>query len=210
MNPLSKNIEFGRLRIAALATLLAAFAAAPANAEGDPVNGEQLAYTCLGCHGIEGYRNAYPSYRVPRLGGQRAEYIVNALTAYKNGTREHPTMRAQGGSLSDQDIEDIAAYFQGDAVATDTVTTTDVAGIDALQTCIACHGSGGEAVVPKPPVLSGQQKDYLEHALSQYQLGKRTGNVMAAFAAALTPQDMQVIAEFYGSRDGVYTPEKSN
>ena len=101
--------------------------AAPANAEGDAEAGELLAFTCMGCHGIDGYRNAYPSYRVPRLGGQRAEYIVDALTAYKNGTRPHPTMQAQGGPLSEQDIEDLAAWFQGETPAADTVTDSDVA-----------------------------------------------------------------------------------
>jgi len=188
--------------------VLAAFAHS-ANAEGNAGNGKVLAYTCMGCHGIDGYRNAYPSYRVPRLGGQRAEYIVGALKAYRDGTREHPTMQAQGGSLSDEDIEDLAAYFRGSEAATDTVTEADIAGIDAARTCLACHGAGGEAVVPRPPVLSGQHQEYIVHALGQYRSGARSGTVMNAFAAALTDDDVRKIASFYSRRDGLVTPDKS-
>jgi cytochrome c553 len=81
-------------------------------AEGDIQAGRAKAYTCLGCHGVEGYRNAYPSYRVPKLGGQHAAYIVSALKAYQAGDREHTTMQALSGTLSEQDMQDIAAYFE--------------------------------------------------------------------------------------------------
>ncbi|MBS0194848.1 MAG: cytochrome c [Proteobacteria bacterium] len=90
---------------------LALAAAAPAFAKGDPVAGKQLVWTCTGCHGIEDYKNAYPSYRVPKLGGQNEQYLVNALTEYKKHERSHPTMRAQAESFSAQDIENIAAYL---------------------------------------------------------------------------------------------------
>jgi len=86
--------------IVAAALFFSAFATTSAQAEGDAENGELLAYTCMGCHGIEGYRNAYPSYRVPKLGGQKAGYIETALNAYRDGTRPHPTMQAQGTSLT--------------------------------------------------------------------------------------------------------------
>ena len=88
----------------------AAPAASPA-LKGDAAVGKQLTYTCQGCHGITGYKNAYPSYRVPKIGGQSAEYLVNALTEYKKGTRKHPTMQAQAQSFSDQDIVNIAAFL---------------------------------------------------------------------------------------------------
>ena len=80
-------------------------------AAGDPAAGRDKAVTCLGCHGVDGYRNAYPSFRVPKLGGQHAEYLVSALKAYRDGTREHATMQAQAHTLSDQDMLDIAAFF---------------------------------------------------------------------------------------------------
>ncbi|MDR9413435.1 MAG: c-type cytochrome [Spiribacter sp.] len=82
-----------------------------AAAEGDISAGRDKAYTCMGCHAVDGYRNAYPSYRVPKLGGQHAEYIVLALKAYKAGDRQHGTMQALASTLSEQDMEDIAAYF---------------------------------------------------------------------------------------------------
>jgi cytochrome c553 len=79
--------------------------------KGDAKAGRQLIYTCQGCHGVTGYKNAYPSYHVPRLGGQSEVYLLNALTEYKKGTRKHPTMQAQAQSFSDQDIANIAAYL---------------------------------------------------------------------------------------------------
>ena len=88
----------------------AAAPTAPA-VQGDAAAGKQLTFTCQGCHGVTGYKNAYPSYHVPKIGGQSAEYLVNALTEYKKGTRKHPTMQAQAQSFSDQDIANIAAYL---------------------------------------------------------------------------------------------------
>lgn len=97
------------LMISLLAALLGG--AGLANAAGDPDSGKILAYTCTGCHGIPGYKNAYPSYHVPKIGGQNYDYIVLALKAYRSGERDHGTMNAQAAAMSDQDIEDIAAYF---------------------------------------------------------------------------------------------------
>jgi cytochrome c553 len=82
-----------------------------AQAAGDPVAGQKKAETCMGCHGVPGYRNASPPYHVPKLGNQHPEYIVAALKAYKSGERDHPTMHAQAATLSDEDMADIAAYF---------------------------------------------------------------------------------------------------
>lgn len=86
-------------------------AATAAQAAGDPAAGARKAATCLGCHSVPGYRNAYPSYHVPKLGGQHADYLVAALKAYRSGDRKHTTMQAQAAALSDQDMADIAAYF---------------------------------------------------------------------------------------------------
>jgi cytochrome c553 len=98
------------MRHALLIALLHVSAPVP-GLEGNPDEGRIKVYTCTGCHGIDGYRNAYPEYHVPRIHRQNFEYIVAALTAYRSGERSHPTMRAQGESLSDQDIADIAAYL---------------------------------------------------------------------------------------------------
>ena len=99
------------MRISVL-TAAAVLAGGPAAfAAGDPAAGEVKAYTCTGCHGIPGYNNVYPTYKVPKIGGQNFQYLVTALEAYRDGKRNHPTMEAQASSLDDQDIQDIAAYF---------------------------------------------------------------------------------------------------
>lgn len=95
-----------------LALGLSAALSGTALAAGDVEAGRVKAFTCMGCHGVPGYTNVYPTYRVPKLGGQHAQYTVAALKAYKNGQRSHRTMRAQADNLSEQDMEDIAAYFE--------------------------------------------------------------------------------------------------
>ena len=97
----------------AAATTVGFSLAHSAHAAGDPVAGQKKFYTCYGCHGVETYKNAYPDYSVPELRHQNSAYIISALHEYKSGQRPHPTMHAQASSLSDQDIEDIAAYLQG-------------------------------------------------------------------------------------------------
>ena len=75
-------------------------------------HGAYVAAMCIGCHGIPEYKASFPSvYRVPKIAGQSAKYIENALNAYKKGERSHPTMRGIAGSLTDQDIADLAAYY---------------------------------------------------------------------------------------------------
>ncbi len=78
---------------------------------GDAAQGAIDGETCMGCHGVTSYANVYPSYRVPKLGGQHEAYLVAALKAYRSGERSHTTMNAQAARLSDKQIEDIAAYF---------------------------------------------------------------------------------------------------
>ncbi len=94
-----------------LAVALLSTPALAEDAKGDPAEGRIKAYTCTGCHGVTGWKNAYPNYSVPRIAGQNYEYLVTALTAYRTGERQHPTMRAQGESLGDQDIRDIAVFL---------------------------------------------------------------------------------------------------
>ena len=96
-----------------LLTFLLTIVATNVFATGDYKAGKIKAYTCSGCHGIVGYKNTYPMYHVPRIGGQNKEYLVIALQAFKSGEREHKTMNLQAEALSDQDIEDIAVYLSG-------------------------------------------------------------------------------------------------
>ncbi len=94
-----------------LIALTAFLSCGTVNADGDAAAGKLKAYTCYGCHGIPNYNNVYPTYHVPKLGGQHPEYIVAALQEYKKGERPHLTMHAQAATLSDQDMADIAAYL---------------------------------------------------------------------------------------------------
>ncbi|WP_449448504.1 c-type cytochrome [Thermomonas brevis] len=96
---------------AAAPAATAAAAAPAAPSAGDATRGKSLTYTCRGCHGLTGYKNAYPSYHVPKIGGQSETYLRNALAEYRTGKRKHPTMQAQAESFSEQDIADIAAYL---------------------------------------------------------------------------------------------------
>jgi cytochrome c553 len=86
--------------------------AAAAEVVGNAKEGTKKVEMCIGCHGIPGYKATFPEvYQVPMIGGQNAKYIENALQAYKKGERKHPSMRGIAGSLSDQDIADVAAYY---------------------------------------------------------------------------------------------------
>lgn len=81
-------------------------------AEGNPAAGKNKTAMCAGCHGIPGYKTAFPvTYSVPKIGGQHAAYLVKALQGYKNGDRSHPSMRAIAAGLTDQDMADLAAYY---------------------------------------------------------------------------------------------------
>src|SRR5437868_3539978 len=120
---------------------IAAVASLTANAEGDGQKGKTLAYTCHGCHGVPNYKNAYPSYSVPRLGGQHAKYLAVALGEYASGDRPHQTMHAQATTMSEQDRADIAAYLHSEGVQ----SAGEVVGTPppATTTCVACHGADG-------------------------------------------------------------------
>jgi|SRR5437667_9233866 len=84
----------------------------PAAVQGDAAAGQQKIQMCGGCHGIPGWRTAYPEvYSVPIIGGQHPAYIVKALQGYKSGERSHPSMRAVAATLSDKDMADLAAYY---------------------------------------------------------------------------------------------------
>jgi cytochrome c553 len=192
MPPFAKS-----LALAAAIGVLGALAA-PASAE----DGEQLFETCRGCHGIPGYKNNYPTYKVPMLGGQSRQYIVDALTAYKQGSRPHETMQAQAHSLSPAAMQAIADYLSGAAEIGTGATGKAPA---AAATCAACHGQNGKATAPNFPTLAGQHADYLAHALKAYRSGERQNAIMAGFAAALDDATIAALAEYFSSQDGLVT-----
>jgi len=192
--------------LTAAALLIVLLAPAQARAEGDPERGRKLAYTCHGCHGIENYKNAYPNYSVPKLGGQHAAYLIAALNEYDAKARWHPTMRGMAATLTDQDKADIAAFFQGEPVVSsgNTVGTPPA----AVQTCAACHGTDGVGILPEYPTIAGQHADYIRQALKDYRSGKRQNAIMNGFASQLSDADIKAVAAHFASQPGLYTPSK--
>jgi cytochrome c553 len=191
----------------ALATLTDT--AGVAQAAGDPENGAALATACMGCHGIDGYRNAYPSFRVPKLGGQKPDYIVLALQAYRAKTRPHRTMHAQAASLSDQDMQDIAAFIASEGEpATGTPASSPIK--EKAAVCAACHGESGISASPIWPNLAGQHRDYLAHSINEYRQKLRQDPVMQGQAVSLTDQDVRDLAAYFAAQPGLFTTHLKN
>jgi cytochrome c553 len=182
----------------ALSLTIAGFAMPGVAAAADAARGEKLAYTCQGCHGIPNYKNAYPIYSVPKLGGQHAAYIVVALKAYASQERAHPTMHSHAISMSEQDMQDIAAYLAGEELKPSGKSVGTLP--KAAQTCVACHGPDGVGILPEYPILSGQHEDYLRNSLTGYRSGQRKNAVMAGMATALTDEDIRELARYYSSQ----------
>jgi cytochrome c553 len=193
----------GRTLVVATALVLLS---SPALADGDPARGQKLAYTCMGCHGIENYKNAYPKYSVPKLGGQSATYIAAALANYQAGARWHPTMTGLASSLSEQDRADLGAYFAGFASVKPAAQPAGTAPA-AAAACAACHGADGVGTLPENPTLAGQHADYLAQALNDYRRGKRKNPIMGTFAAQLTQEDVAAIAAYFAKQPGLVTPK---
>jgi cytochrome c553 len=194
--------------LAAAFILIASLAAGGLQAAGDPAKGAQLSTTCMGCHGIPGYRNGYPSYRVPKLGGQKPDYMVAALQDYRAQNRAHPTMYAQAATMSEQDLQDIAAFFasEGEPQTAATVAAGGAAaGKQKAAACSACHGEAGISSTPVWPNLAGQHEDYLVQALHEYQDGERRHPVMVSLAAALSKQDIKDLAAYFAAQQGLFT-----
>lgn len=191
----------GWVRVAGLAAVLALAGFAPrAEAAGDAQRGKQLGYTCLGCHGIENYKNVYPTYSVPKLVGQSPDYLVGALKSYRSKERSHATMYAQAASLSDQDIDDIAAYLSGATVLPVSAAPRGNAPEKVTALCQTCHGKNGVGIAPIYPTLAGQHADYLERALTEYRKGDRKNAIMPAFANQLSEAEIKQVAEYYASQ----------
>ena len=146
--------------------------AAPANAAI-----ESKVAMCIGCHGIRGYQASFPEiHKVPMISGQSGKYIVAALNAYKKGERKHPTMRGIAASLSEQDMADIAAYYEqhGKDVAAlpeqAPAAPADVAALLTKGACESCHGKNySKPIDGSYPKLAGQHADFLYVALKSYK-----------------------------------------
>ena len=162
-----------------------------------------------------GYQASFPEvYRVPKLGGQSAAYIASSLKAYQTGERKHPTMRAIATSLTDQDINDIAAFYEKQATpakAADTPSRQPDAQVTALlnkAACASCHGANfSKPIAPNYPKIAGQHADYLFVALKAYKTDNnpgvgRSNGVMAAIAKQFSNAELKVLAKYMASLEG--------
>lgn len=192
----------------------AAAPAAPAGAKSI----EAKVAMCIGCHGIPGYQASFPEvHKVPMISGQGAKYIAAALTAYKNGDRKHPTMRGIAQSLSEQDINDIAAYYEqhgkegGKALAEKPTRepSAQVAALLQKAACASCHGANlSKPIDPSYPKIAGQHADYMFVALKAYKEDAKNGTVgrnnavMGAIAKQFSNAELKALAGYVASLEG--------
>lgn len=210
--------------LAAAALWLGALSCAPAQAsdvQGDPVAGAQKNAMCIGCHGIVDFKTGFPDvHRVPMLFGQNAKYIAAALTEYKLGDRKHPSMRAIAGTLTEQDMADLGAYFE--SAGTRKIDPPAAAANDPAVAligrggCTSCHGSNfNKPISPAYPKLAGQHADYLYFALRAYQTdGKpftgRGNPTMQAMVKQFSAEELQTLAAYLERLPGdVVTVQRS-
>jgi cytochrome c553 len=199
----------------ALLAATASFGVLAQDAKGDAKAGEKKIAMCIGCHGIVGYQASFPEvYKVPKISGQNAKFIVSALTAYKQGERKHPTMRGIADSLSDQDMADVAAYYSahgviaGAAAPKAAVPAGKVAELLKKGNCASCHGDNfSKPIDPSYPKIAGQYADYLFVALKSYkQEGSttwgRSNGVMAGVAKQFSNAELKEMSKYIASVDG--------
>ncbi len=176
-----------------------------AQAAGDPEAGKVKFYTCKGCHSSPGYTNAYPNYHVPKIGGQYEPYVVSSLKLYKEGQRKHGSMEGNAGSLTEQDMADIAAYvakFESKRQE-GPITGDPKAGKSLVDKCASCHGEDGNAPSPNFPRLAGQYESYLVKAIQDYQTGARNNAIMQSMVKDLSEEQIKNIAAYYASQKGL-------
>ncbi len=199
-----------RSLVAAATFSVAAVGAHAPGATGNAAAGQKKAEMCIGCHGIPGYQNSFPEiHKVPMISGQSDKYIVAALTAYKTGERKHPSMRGIAGSLSEQDMADLAAFYaaQGGKPVPETAKAPSPAVAALLEkgACISCHGANfSKPIDPSYPKVAGQHADYLYVALKAYTVDGsnvvgRANPIMAGMAKQFKPAELREIAKYLGS-----------
>jgi len=192
-----------------------AFSAHAQEVKGDAQAGAAKNAMCIGCHGIAGYQASFPEiYKVPKISGQNAKFIVSSLNAYKKGERKHPSMRGIAESLSDQDIADLAAYYESHgksdaAVAAKTVTPSPKAA-ELLNkgACVSCHGGDfNKPLDPSYPKVAGQHADYLFVALKSYKTEGtatwgRSNAIMGGMVKNLSNAELKELANYIASLQG--------
>lgn len=195
-------------------TSVMAVSAQAQEVKGDAKAAEAKIAMCIGCHGIPGYQTSFPEvYRVPKISGQNAKYIAAALTAYKKGERKHQTMRGIADTLNDQDIADLAAYYEQHG-KTEAVTAAPKAANEKVTAllqkgaCVSCHGANfTQPLDPSYPKIAGQHKDYLFVALKSYKVENqstwgRSNGIMGGIAKQYSNAELKALAEYIADQQG--------
>lgn len=209
---MTKLVSLSNLIAAFTVSMMLAGTAAGQDAKaGDAKAGEKKAAMCIGCHGIPGYQASFPEvHKVPMIAGQGAKYIVAALGEYKKGERKHPTMRAIAAPLTDQDMADLAAYYEQlpkeqPKLADKAEITPQVDALLKKGNCVSCHGENfSKPIDGSYPKLAGQHADYLYVALKAYQTTNnpqvgRSNPIMMGMAGQLTHAQLKELAQYLAS-----------
>ncbi len=203
--------------IVILASILITFLSNPILAAGDTEAGQTKSATCMGCHGLAG-NSTIPNF--PKLAGQGEAYIVKQLQYFKSGERKNAMMAGVASLLSDQDMEDIAAYYSIQTISENSAKGSEemielgrkiyVGGKMDTQTtaCIACHGPKGKGIPTAGfPAVSAQHADYTVSQLKafrQYAINKQTGSdgaervneMMNNVAMGLTNEEIDALSQY--------------
>lgn len=170
---------------------------------GDQAAGKTAAAACSGCHGEKGV-SANPA--TPSLAGQDAEYLVAAIGAYKDGSRNDEAMKGIAVSLDEVTAKNLAAFYANQQPQP-TKVRKPLTTAEWVQRCDRCHGLNGNSTEPDLPALAAQRQDYLDKTLRAYRTGERRSPQMAAMVDALTDADVENLAAYYSrqkSRSVVY------
>ncbi len=217
--PLDCLRKMNKLLSSMLVLFVASVTAQSATAQeikGDAKAGEPKVSMCIGCHGIKGYQASFPEvHKVPMISGQGAKYIVSALGAYQKGERKHPTMRGIAETLTEQDMADVAAYYeasgkQDGAAASGKAPEASAKAAELVKkgACLSCHGEGfSKPIDPSYPKIAGQHADYLFVALKSYKTeGKgtwgRSNGIMAGVARQFSNAELKELANYVHSLPG--------
>jgi cytochrome c553 len=156
--------------------------------------------TCAGCHGASGL-SASDSW--PNLAGQNGAYLVRILGAYKSGAQADVMMSPVAKTLSDQDIQNLAAYYAGlscTAAEGEKAAGDPAAGKALAKNCTACHGETGIGPNPAWPNIAAQKPDYLANTLKAFRAGLRKDPMMAGVVRGLSDADIANLAAHYAAQ----------
>ncbi len=162
---------------------------------GDPVAGERTAAACAACHGVDG--NSTDPH-TPNLAGEDAQYLITATKAYIDGTRSYLMMTHPVASLSEEDIENLAAFYANQEPKAATVRRP-LTIADWAARCDRCHGEAGTSTDLRFPSLSAQSRHYIEVALKAYRSENRRNSMMHAMSLPLSPGEIEGLAAHYAS-----------